>query len=86
MTREELLTEDISLKAEIRSENMAYSERKHRASVRHRDNLNTEHARYGKERQELEQQHEKTINGYQARRDEISLELTKMRIADGEAG
>lgn len=85
MTREELLTEDISLRAEIRAEQASFNEKKHKAAMRHRDNLNTEHARYDEERQELEQKHEKTINGYQSRRDEISLELAKMRIAE-EAG
>ncbi|MBQ6069997.1 MAG: hypothetical protein IJK84_10890 [Bacteroidales bacterium] len=81
MTAEELLTEDISLKAEIYSEQMAYNERKHEARVRHHSNLNTEYARYYKECRELEKQHDEVINVYYSRRDEIALELHKIRAA-----
>ena len=86
MTKEELLTEDISLRAEIRAEQEAFNAKKHKAAMRHRENLNAEHARYDAERRELEEQRDKTVNGYLSRRDEISLELAKMRIAEEEAG
>lgn len=54
--------------------------------MRHRENLNDEYTRYEAERRELEEQRDKAVNGYLARRDEISLELTKLRMADEEAG
>lgn len=86
MTREELLTEDISLRAEIRAEQASFNEKKHKAAMRHRENLNTEYARYDEERRELEEQRDKAVNGYLARRDEISLELARLRAAEEEAG
>ena len=54
--------------------------------MRHRENLNTEYARYDEERRELEEQRDKAVNGYLARRDEISLELARLRAAEEEAG
>lgn len=86
MTREELLTKDISLRAEIRAEQASFNEKKHKAAMRHRENLNTEYTRYDEERRELEEQRDKAVNGYLARRDEISLELARLRAAEKEAG
>lgn len=86
ITKEELITEDIHLKDEIRTENRDFEAKKHTAACRHRYNLNEEHARYDTERRELEVAHGKAIDRMLSRRDEISLELAKMRIAENEAG